>query len=319
MALAARGRGRGHHPAGRGRGQGDRAQPPVQRVLPGGAGRGGADSLAAARRTARRAGRAEPAIDRALSVGNPDTALAVAVARPDASSCLMHLSVRPGLPTSPGAAMGAGDRLSRLAGPTTPSRHRRPAFWSPHPISPELGSSGHVSLRLDVDGALRFDLAAFPYDDEHYPSLAVELARLFLGLPRNEVTVHAGRVIRLGDRLAAIDSAGRLLIEHLGPTGTIETVKLADVLDGTLEPARVLRAASSSLASRPPAPAAGSPHPSTPGCPAPSTSRRRSTTSCAAGLLRDARIEAADLGGVSSCRSPRPGLPGGVPICARWR
>ena len=242
----------------------------------------------------------DAAIDRALAAGNPDTALAVAVASAGRVVLPYAFVGARGLANIAGAPPWVrATAYPVVAGPMTPVAAPAAGLLVPAPELAGVGaSSGHVSLRLDVDGALRFDLAAFPYDDEHYPSLAVELARLFLGLPRSAVTVHAGRVIRLGDRVAAIDSAGRLLIEHLGPTGTIETVSFADVLDGTLEPARVagrivlLGVSATGAGDRFTTPF----DPRLPGTEHIATAVDNLLRGH--GLLRDARIEAADLGGV---------------------
>jgi adenylate cyclase len=99
---------------------------------------------------------------------------------------------------------------------------------------------GHVTLVVDEDGSLRFDLPAFPYAGELFPSLAVEAARLRLGLPRERVTLRLGAEIRLGALKVPLDARSRLLVNHYGPTGTVETVGFDELLAGRV-PAGGLR------------------------------------------------------------------------------
>ena len=67
-----------------------------------------------------------------------------------------------------------------------------------------------MSLLLESDGSLRADLPAVAYGDELYPSLAVEAARLHLGVARERVACRRTRGIRLGDarRAGRRDAAG---------------------------------------------------------------------------------------------------------------
>ena len=89
---------------------------------------------------------------------------------------------------------------------------------------------GHVSLLLETDGSLRAELPALPYRGELYPSAAIEAARLRLGLARDQVASEGTRGIRLGERVLAVDEAGRHLVDYLGPEATVPTHALADLL-----------------------------------------------------------------------------------------
>ena len=100
-------------------------------------------------------------------------------------------------------------------------------------------SAGHVSLLLEADGTLRADLPAVAFDDDLYPSLAVEVARLHLGVPREKVTAEGDRLIRIGDRQLPLDQAGHQLVDHYGPEATLPTHSLASLLRGKLDPAAV--------------------------------------------------------------------------------
>lgn len=97
--------------------------------------------------------------------------------------------------------------------------------------------AGHVSLLLEKDGSLRADLPAVAYRDDIYPSLAVEAARLRLGLPREQVVADGGAGIRLGSHTVPVDGSRRQLINQYGPEGSLPTHSLRDLLHGRIDPA----------------------------------------------------------------------------------
>ena len=105
----------------------------------------------------------------------------------------------------------------------------------------ELGEAsrgtGHVALVLEPDGSLRAMLPALAYRGELYPSLPVEALRLYLGLDRDQVALVGGAALRLGPVLVPLDPAGRQLLDHGGPPGTLPTHSLADLVRGRLDPA----------------------------------------------------------------------------------
>jgi adenylate cyclase len=83
---------------------------------------------------------------------------------------------------------------------------------------------------------LRADLPAVAHDDDVFPSLAVEAARLFLGVGRDRVAVEEGRGVAVGDLFLPTDEAGRQLINYYGPEGTVPTHSLVELLDGAIQP-----------------------------------------------------------------------------------
>ena len=93
----------------------------------------------------------------------------------------------------------------------------------------EAGHPAHVTVFLERDGRLRFAHPAIRFGDAHYPSLAVEAARLHLGLERNAVALNAGVAVSLGSRWLATDRRMRLPIDYAGPAGTFDSVSLVDV------------------------------------------------------------------------------------------
>lgn len=98
-------------------------------------------------------------------------------------------------------------------------------------------STGHVNLLLEPDGSLRASLPAIPFAGELYPSFPVEALRLHLGLPPGQLAVEGQRAVRLGRLRVPLDPAGRQLVNHLGPPGTVPTHALVDLVRGRVDPA----------------------------------------------------------------------------------
>jgi len=173
---------------------------------------------------------------RAASRG--DVALAQSIA--DAGNVVLPFTFEFGAAAAnrPAATTLAGASYSRLSS----SGDYRPLPLVPDGIVAPLSSLaaraalGHMLVAFDVDGAPRYDYPAFAYDAEFYPSMAVRLAQVYLGLPLGGVGLELGRGIALGDRQVPIDPQMRLLIDYLGPPGAFPTYSLLDVLAGRVPP-----------------------------------------------------------------------------------
>jgi adenylate cyclase len=178
-------------------------------------------------------------LDRALATGDPDMSLAVAIAAADRvvtpyafvfqgregniagvppwireTAYPVYTIEDGGPPQAPDGASGLLIPTAQLAAVGT--------------------TAGHVTLLLDADGALRFDLPVFAHGERFFPSLPVEVARLHLGLARDEVVVRFNRGLELGPHFLPTDARMRHLINYYGPPGTIETHALIDLLEGRL-------------------------------------------------------------------------------------
>ena len=94
---------------------------------------------------------------------------------------------------------------------------------------------GHVSVLLDRDGALRHDLAVVPFGGAYFPSIAIEAVRLFDRTSPDDVLVHLGAGLEIGDRWLPTGRDMRLTANYYGGGGAFETHSLVDVLDGTVD------------------------------------------------------------------------------------
>ena len=77
-------------------------------------------------------------------------------------------------------------------------------------------ANGHVNVNPDIDGALRHVELVIRLGDGLYPSLALETARLALGLPRTRVRLAADHTVQLGSTVIPTDDSGSLLLSYPG-------------------------------------------------------------------------------------------------------
>jgi adenylate cyclase len=96
----------------------------------------------------------------------------------------------------------------------------------------EAVSLGHVYSLPDVDGVTRYEYLALAYgsDQDFYPSLGLEMARLYLGVPRDHMSLTLGQGVQVGDRLIPTDQKARMLINHVGGETSFRYVSASDVL-----------------------------------------------------------------------------------------
>lgn len=99
-------------------------------------------------------------------------------------------------------------------------------------------SLGHVYTMPDRDGVTRYEYLAVRYGDDrdYYPSLGLEVARIYLGIPRDHMSLTLGEGVRLDKILIPTDQKARMLINHVGKEQSFRYVSASDVLHGRVEP-----------------------------------------------------------------------------------
>jgi adenylate cyclase len=98
-------------------------------------------------------------------------------------------------------------------------------------------ANGHVNVHPDDDGALRRVELVIRFGDGLYPSLALESARLALGLSRTRVRVTADRQIQLGSTRVPTDENGVLMLTYYGGARTFQHIPAVNVLTDSGPPA----------------------------------------------------------------------------------
>jgi adenylate cyclase len=102
------------------------------------------------------------------------------------------------------------------------------------PIAASAAALGHVDVAFDTDGSARYEYPVVEYGGEYYPSLTVQVVRVYLGLRAEEVAVRFGDGIQLGPITIPTDESMRLLVDYLGAAGSFSTYAFVDVLQGRL-------------------------------------------------------------------------------------
>lgn len=111
--------------------------------------------------------------------------------------------------------------------PTQPA-----GILAPLDVFLETATPAHVTVFLEADGSLRFAHPVIGFDEDFYPSLPVEAARIFLGLDRSQVTLDLGRSVTIGDRVLPTGRDMAWAINFTGPPDMFETWSLVDVVQG---------------------------------------------------------------------------------------
>jgi adenylate cyclase len=89
---------------------------------------------------------------------------------------------------------------------------------------------GHVYRLPDHDGVTRREVLALRYGDAYYPSFALEVARLYLGLPREHMALLLGDGVQVGPTVVPSDQKLRMLINYLGRDLRFPWVSATDVI-----------------------------------------------------------------------------------------
>jgi adenylate cyclase len=142
-------------------------------------------------------------------------------------------------------------RVRRVGGSSYPViRSREPDLrrvplvgaYAPQPnlevLTEAATSSGFVGVMSDPDGVLRRMPLAVRIGEDVLAPLALVAAREQMGRP--DLALSVGRdgveTVRLGDRVLPTDERGQLLIDYLGPPGSIPAVPVTDILRGAVAP-----------------------------------------------------------------------------------
>jgi adenylate cyclase len=101
---------------------------------------------------------------------------------------------------------------------------------------------GYFNMRQDFDGTVRSFPMAILYGSDFFAPESLVTLDHYLGRPPLAITLSRLGVeeIRVGRQSVPVDRHGRLLINYLGPEGTIPTYSAAALLEGRL-PERVLK------------------------------------------------------------------------------
>jgi len=98
---------------------------------------------------------------------------------------------------------------------------------------------GYINMLPDQDGKLRWEALVVSYMDQLYPSIDLQVARLYRGLSPAEMSVEATNSVALGKTVLATDPFGKMLIPYYGPHNTFPVISALDVLEGKANPSSI--------------------------------------------------------------------------------
>jgi CHASE2 domain-containing sensor protein/tRNA A-37 threonylcarbamoyl transferase component Bud32 len=105
--------------------------------------------------------------------------------------------------------------------------------FPPTPVLAEAAAAlGCVNAYLDRDGVLRNDPAIISYPDQYFPSMGIQLVRLYLGLSWAEVKVNSSESILLGNHVVPIDDRGFVGLNYSGGRESFPYISYKDVKEG---------------------------------------------------------------------------------------
>lgn len=103
-------------------------------------------------------------------------------------------------------------------------------------IIDDVARLGHINIFPDSDGTLRWASLIIGYKDYIYPSIALQAAAFYLGIPHERVVVKAAEGIQLGKRFIPTDRWGRTLINYYGAYPTFRHISISDILEDNVKP-----------------------------------------------------------------------------------
>lgn len=109
------------------------------------------------------------------------------------------------------------------------------AIHSPAPsIADSAACLGFINVMPDNDRSVRWQPLIVGYRGEFFPSASVVAAAHFLGV--DQVGVHVGKSIVIGNRQIPTDETGRMVINFSGPEKTFKYYSAADIMNKMTAP-----------------------------------------------------------------------------------
>ncbi|MBF0560114.1 MAG: adenylate/guanylate cyclase domain-containing protein [Nitrospirae bacterium] len=96
-------------------------------------------------------------------------------------------------------------------------------------------SVGHINMFPDNDGTLRWEAMVIGYGGYLFPSVTLQAAAAYLGVPQDKIVLSAAEGVKIGKRFVPTDYWGRTLIDYYGPEQTFSYLSISDILDGAIK------------------------------------------------------------------------------------
>lgn len=93
---------------------------------------------------------------------------------------------------------------------------------------------GHAYTHSDLDGVLRREIMYVYYEDDCYPSFALQVARIARNIEMKNMVLYSGSKIRLGNDFINTDISGRVIINYRGKERSYNYKSASDVINGKI-------------------------------------------------------------------------------------
>ena len=126
------------------------------------------------------------------------------------------------------------DDVNRL--PSLPLLRGSNVFPPTQVLGEAAAALGCVNAYLDGDGVLRNDPAIIGYQGRYFPSLGVQLARMYLGLSWAEVKVNSGEDIIVGNHSVPVDDRGLVSLNYYGGRESFSYISYKNIMERKIKP-----------------------------------------------------------------------------------
>ncbi len=140
--------------------------------------------------------------------------------------------------TAPGYIKRSEFMLVRLArsGEALEPHRATEALFPLKQFAEEAAGLGHVYGLPDLDGVTRYEYLVLRHQDAYYPSFGLEVARVYLGVPKDRMSLTLGEGVRLDEVLIPTDQKARMLINYAGRERSFQYVSATDVIHQRVPP-----------------------------------------------------------------------------------
>lgn len=121
------------------------------------------------------------------------------------------------------------DDVNRL--PSLPLLRGSSVFPPSKVLAEAAAALGSVNAYLDRDGVLRNDPAIVAFGKKYFPSLGIQLSRLYLGLSWAEIKVNSGESILIGERFVPTDDRGLVGLNYYGGRESFPSLSYKKVME----------------------------------------------------------------------------------------
>lgn len=99
-----------------------------------------------------------------------------------------------------------------------------------------VSTLGHVYSHPDRDGSLRWGILYLQYGDDFYPSLALQVSRLALGVVMKDMVLYGGSGIKIGEQFINTDLSGRVITKYAGRERSYQYISASDIIKRRITP-----------------------------------------------------------------------------------